>query len=407
MATATATLDLAHAGCRDVLKMAAERLGWEVTLNTGGTIVWTDTESDAAEQLNKLRKNEWMSWIPGVQDACGKIALSDALEARHVAFWPHSWRVPQVAIQDIAEQIFATQRKATLIVKPDQGSQGSGISLVQSSQELQRALQRLPPEGAIVQQYIDRPMLLDGFKWDARIYALMVPLPQGGHAVFLEEEGLVRVCTEVYVPPTAQNLQHSSVHLTNYSLNKFSDKYVHSADPADATTGCKRTLSAVLRRLDSERPGLSATVWESLGILARETVDAIAEQLSDWQPKDRLQHCFHLIGLDVLLDESGKPWLLEANYRPSLLVDEVHPMAGAQSRADVNRLFAGRRPVGGPRWGKPCRCCLHPSPHVHQLSSVDVAAKLPAIEGAMVIVQRARSGHSLDMWSEGTAYHLV
>jgi len=399
---------MGHAGCRDVLKMAAEHLGWEVTLNSGGTIVWADTESDAADKLNKLRRNDWLSWIPGVQDACGKIALSDALQARGAAFWPRSWRVvPQMGMQDIAQQVFATDRNTTLIVKPDQGSQGSGISLAQTPQELHRAIQHLPPEGAIVQEYIDRPLLLDGFKWDARIYVLMVPLPQGGHAVFLEEEGLVRVCTEAYEPPTANNLQHSTVHLTNYSLNKFSDKYVHSADPADATTGCKRTLSAVLHRLDSEQPGLAAAAWESLGTLARQTVDVIAEQLSGQLLEDRFQRCFHLIGLDVLLDGYGKPWLLEANYRPSMLIDEVHPMAGTQSRADVNRLFASQKRVSGPRWGRPCRCSLHPSLHEHQLCSVDVAAKLPAIEGAMTIVQRARAGRGVEVWSEGTAYRLV
>jgi len=300
----------------------------------------------------------------------------------------------------------------TLIVKPDQGSQGSGISLAQSREELQRAVQNLPPEGAIVQEYIDRPLLLDGFKWDARIYVLIVPRPQGGHAVFLEEEGLVRVCTEAYEPPTAKNLQRSMVHLTNYSLNKFSDKYAHSDDAADAMTGCKRTLSAVLCRLEAEQPSFSAALaWQMLGELARQTADVISEQLSAVAPAGsemRLSRCFHLLGLDVLLDMSGRPWLLEANYRPSMLVDEVHPMPGTQSRAEVNRLFATeKRCAGGPRWGRPCRCSLHPSLHEHQLCAADVAAKQPAVEGAMVIVQRARAGNDVAGWAEDTAYRLV
>ena len=35
-AAAKTSLDVGHAGCRDVLKMAAEELHWEVTLNGGG-----------------------------------------------------------------------------------------------------------------------------------------------------------------------------------------------------------------------------------------------------------------------------------------------------------------------------------------------------------------------------------
>lgn len=409
-AAAKTSLDVGHAGCRDVLKMAAEELHWEVTLNGGGTIVWADTESDGAERLARLRRNDWLSWIPGVQEACGKIALSDALQARGASFWPRSWRVPQVSAQAVAQEAFSPVRGATtLIVKPDQGSQGCGISLAQSSQELQRAVQHLPPEGAIVQEYIDRPILLDGFKWDARIYVLMVPQPQGGHAIFLEEEGLVRVCTEAYEAPTAQNLQRSMVHLTNYSLSKYSDKYIHSGAPADATTGCKRTLSAVFRRLEAEQPPFSeALAWQMLGELARETADVISEQVSTSAEAKGTSRCFHLLGLDVILDESGRPWLLEANYRPSMLVDEVHPMAGCQSRAEVNRMFAAeKRVAGASKWGRACRCALHPSIHEHQLCSVDVAAKLPAVAGAMTIVQRARAGQGIAGWAEGTAYRWV
>merc|ERR1711865_716714 len=222
--------------------------------------------------------------------------------------------------------------------------------------------------------------------------------------------GLVRVCTEAYEQPTAQNIQRSMVHLTNYSLNKFSDKYIHSGgDPLDATTGCKRTLSAVLQRLEAEKPPFSAAMaWQSLGDLARETANVISEQLwSTSSSQAGSDRCFHLIGLDVLLDVSGRPWLLEANYRPSMLIDEVHPMAGSQSRAEVNRMFAAKGPASGPRWGKPCRCSLHPSLHEHQLCSVDVAAKLPAVEGAMVIVQRARAGLEVLDWAHHTSYRLV
>merc|ERR1712196_280987 len=175
-------------------------------MGNGGSVVWSDGESDAAARLAKLRRNDWLSWIPGVQEACGKIALADALQERGSTFWPRSWRVPQVSAQAIAEEGFGHGDRVTLIVKPDQGSQGSGIMLAQSREALQRAFQRLPPEGAICQEYVDQPLLLDGFKWDARIYVLLVPQPEGGHAVFLEQEGLVRVCTEAYEPPTAQNM---------------------------------------------------------------------------------------------------------------------------------------------------------------------------------------------------------
>lgn len=407
-------LDVGHAGCRDVLKMAAEHLGWEVTLNNGGTVIWVDSERDACERLRRLPKGQWLSWIQGVQEACGKVALAEALQARRSAFWPRSWRVPQASANAICDEAFAESGPArTLIVKPDLGSQGSGILLAQSSQDLGRAIKTLPPEGGIVQEYIDRPLLLDGFKWDARIYVLAVPWREG-LACFLAGEGLVRVCVEAYQQPKASNLQHSMVHLTNYSLNKFSDKYAHNADPNDGSHGCKRTLSAVLRYLEeSTDTGTrisSRAVWEALGCLAREAVDAVSAQLVDRDDtlpgRDR---CFHLVGLDVLLDVSGKPWLLEANHRPSLLIDEIHPLACGQSRAEVNRLFAAekRNSSSGPSWGRPCRCSLHPVPHTHQPCEIDVAAKLLAVQGALQIVEKARDGVDIESWAQNTGYTLV
>merc|ERR1712070_874975 len=106
----------------------------------------------------------------------------------------------------------------------------------------------------------------------------------------------------------------------------------------------------------------------------------------------------------------GRPWLLEANWRPSLLVDEVHPLPVGQSRADVNRLIAeDKKGCGGSKWGRVCRCSMHPSVHQHQLCPIDVAAKSPAVEGALMIAQRARAGRTDDVasWAEGTTYRLV
>lgn len=59
-------------------------------------------------------------------------------------------------------------------------------------------------EHFIVQEYIEKPFLLDGYKFDLRIYVLITscdPL-----RVFLFNDGLVRMSTEKYQNPAESNI---------------------------------------------------------------------------------------------------------------------------------------------------------------------------------------------------------
>jgi len=409
-------LDVANARKNsDLLLLAAEELGWQVTNGQGGFVVWVLFKEDVAERLKKLRDGEWLSHLPGMQEVCGKVNLGEALQDHGVTFWPRSWRLPAAGLDAVCKDAFS--KSNAVIVKPDKGSQGQGISLAHSSQELHRVVNRLLAPEAIIQEYLTQPLLLDGYKWDARIYVLVIP--HGGRLrCFLADEGLARVCVQPYEEPTSRNLHRLMVHLTNYSLSKFSEKYEHNADPADGSRGCKRTLTAVLQRL-----GISAqNIWASMSDLVRETVEAMTEPVAaaasrpeTWDldaevtaaAEKRFSQCFHVLGFDIILDRNLKVWLLEVNNNPSLSIDEVRPLADVQTRAEANQLFATIR-KGGSKWGRPCRCAAHPRPHQHNPCPIDVAVKLPVALGALTIVKAARDGKGDPAsWAAGTTFQLL
>jgi tubulin polyglutamylase TTLL4 len=80
----------------------------------------------------------------------------------------------------------------------------------------------------LVSKYIANPHLIDGLKYDLRIYVLVTsydPLK-----VYLFKEGLTRFATEKY-STNINSLKKRYVHLTNYSVNKRNvEGYVKNND---------------------------------------------------------------------------------------------------------------------------------------------------------------------------------
>ena len=78
-------------------------------------------------------------------------------------------------------------------------------------------------EQLIVSRYIDIPLLLNGLKFDLRVYVLVTsfePL-----RIYVYNEGLARFASEPYQgPDTTKNTKYA--HLTNYSINKKNERYV-------------------------------------------------------------------------------------------------------------------------------------------------------------------------------------
>ena len=117
-----------------------------------------------------------------------------------------------------------------MIVKPDCFSQGKGIFLATE-------VDKIPlTEPSVVQEYLNDPYLLDGLKFDLRVYVLVTsadPL-----RIYIHKEGLVRFATENYekielTNDGKLNMQNVFVHLTNYALNKESDAFRQAQDVTD------------------------------------------------------------------------------------------------------------------------------------------------------------------------------
>ena len=101
-----------------------------------------------------------------------------------------------------------------------------------------------PTEHYVAQRYIHKPYLIDGLKFDCRLYVLLAgcdPL-----RIYLYNEGLGRFATEEYVVPSKDNLENVCMHLTNYAINKDNPNFVFNENEEKNDVGHKRSFTAVL-----------------------------------------------------------------------------------------------------------------------------------------------------------------
>eukprot|EP01062_Namystynia_karyoxenos_P029022 TRINITY_DN2187_c1_g1_i1.p1 TRINITY_DN2187_c1_g1~~TRINITY_DN2187_c1_g1_i1.p1 ORF type:complete len:622 (+),score=171.69 TRINITY_DN2187_c1_g1_i1:65-1930(+) len=195
------------------------------------------------------------------------------------------------------------------ICKPSNQSQGRKIFLFRKLEELTY------DERSVVQRYIDRPLLIGGYKFDLRIYVLVArcdPL-----TAFIYTDGFARFGTLKY-DSGGRCLDSQFSHLTNSSINQVSPFF--SVDKSAIGEGCKWSLRRVAAHFDALREGLWAAVWERIRCVVRLTLLSVAFAETSFGSGVG-NESFELFGFDVLIDANLKPWLLEVNSSPQLALD--------------------------------------------------------------------------------------
>ncbi|XP_053394051.1 tubulin polyglutamylase TTLL5-like isoform X10 [Mercenaria mercenaria] len=203
--------------------------------------------------------------------------------------------------------------KGPWIVKPVASSRGRGIFLVNHPDQIPL------DENIIVCRYISNPLLIDGFKFDVRLYVAVTsydPLQ-----IYLFEEGLTRFATVKY-EKSMRHMRNHCMHLTNYSVNKKNDEYVKNDDADVEDYGNKWSLGAMLRYLRSNGKDTAALMMKIEDVVIKTIVSVelpIATACKMFMPFKG--NCFELYGFDIMIDENMKPWVIEVNLSPSLACD--------------------------------------------------------------------------------------
>lgn len=268
-------------------------------------LVWYDTLKDA-DYFSNLQPFQIVNRIPEINLICRKAPLVRILQNTMPCFLNFEKFLPQSYILPLQNGAFlnaVSKHEKKFIIKPDCGSLGQGITIInkEDNYEPNTVL-------SIAQEYIDS-YLLDGFKFDLRVYALVASISPELQ-IYVYHDGIARFCSEkadsesVYgqITNTAVNRQNNEVDINN----------------------CTRTIQDVFNQLTELGIDTDA-LWQRIENVCILTIISIQNFMTKSShnkcPSLGLPRCFQILGFDILIDKDLKPWILEVNYRPSLEYD--------------------------------------------------------------------------------------
>lgn len=280
-----------------------------------------------ADTFEQLGANKTINHIPGNNALTIKSYLNDSLvEAKQHAtdtnnhkrydFFPDTYSMPEDYYRFQAEA--AAKPKQLWIQKPKNLSRGRGIEVVKHPETI-------PLDSDwLIQRYLSDPHLYAGRKYVLRFYVLITSVEP--LRCYWYKEGFAKLASESYNEEDLDNLYR---HLTNPDINEENTKL---DNPVTFFTFKQ------YRTWLKENGHDDTALFDQFKDLITLTVIAAREKMRRaCQAKDAdTQGCYELIGLDCMVDNNLKPWILECNLSPSL--DTYASAAdGANDEATIKR----------------------------------------------------------------------
>jgi hypothetical protein len=158
----------------------------------------------------------------------------------------------------------------------------------------------------VVQRYLKRPLLLDGYKSEVRVYFLVASLDP--LRVLWYKEGSVRLAAAPYV---AGEWNNTLVHIINTAAGK---RELGAEGYAELVAAAPRKWSFTEIHEHLYQKTSNATLWDAITEQMKRAVSTVIRNAAPrmhTNPNPDAWHPFALFGADFLVDADMKAWLTE------------------------------------------------------------------------------------------------
>lgn len=273
-----------------------ERLGYERTdISNDWNLLWAHDYPYLTMNLKNLKQHQRVNHFPG----CGFITNKVDLSTSHLPFLPKAFKLPSEKKQFL-ENILDNPN--TLFVQKHNEHR---FIEIKEPQDI-----NLDSNSSFVQEFIQNPFLVDGYKFDIGVYVLVTSIDPLRVYIYTGDV-LFRYCPVKYHPFDPNNVDKYVVgddYLPTWevpSLVKYYNKF-HA--------NMKGAFDAYVR--DQGKNPLQ--VWEQVEDIIRQTIQSKEKHIADILKNYKTRNFFELMRFDLIIDENLKVILMEANMSPNL-----------------------------------------------------------------------------------------
>ena len=194
------------------------------------------------------------------------------------------------------------------LVKPPDKANGDGLSILTSLKDIKY-------KQYLITKYITNINLINGKKYDLRIYVLLAGIKP--LRIYLYEEGLVRISTAEY-KLDLNSIKNKFMHFTNTNVNRKNKIFSSPKHQNDKTANTWNLFmyKKFLKTLNIEWK----TIRDKIEDIIIKAIISVYEGLSEKNGNDNLndQSFFNMLGIDIMITDDFIPKLIEINFCPQM-----------------------------------------------------------------------------------------